>query len=274
MAKPAEFRLTGDWRRFARAIDPDRLGPAVEAHVKRATIANALYVIAEIRRRIKRRAYGRNSALTILIKRSSAPLVDDSDLFNSFTHHVINPTTVFVGVLRTSRDAAGQNLANLAELLHEGGAVQVTEAMRNMFSLLAAVGSGERSKGELTGRAAELAARLKGRIKQIKPLKDSTKVLNIPPRPFFRAVFKDPKVLKKVRKNWEKAVQDALNEQAASAPPGPGRPPPGTGSRPSAPSGGGGKSKAPKAPKPRANRSEAAKKGWKTRRQKASKTKG
>lgn len=270
MAKPAEFRLVGDWRKFARAIDPDRLGPALEANLKKATIVNAMYVIAEIRRRIKRRAYERNSALTVLIKRSSAPLVDDGDMFNAFTYQVINPTTVFVGILRTSRDSSGQNLANVAELLHEGGAVQVTEAMRNMFSLLASVASGERSKGELTGRAADLAARLKDRIKQIKPLKESTKALVIPPRPFFRAVFKDPKVLKKVRKTWEKAVQDTLKEQAVAAPPGPG-PASKAGSRSSAPAGG---SKAPKAPKPRANRSEAAKKGWKARREKAAKAKG
>jgi hypothetical protein len=263
MPRPAEFRLTGHWRKFARAIDPDRVGPALERNLQKATIVNAMYVISEIRRRIKRRAYERNSAFTVLLKRSSTPLVDDSDLFNAVTHQVVSPTAVFVGVFRTARDEDGKSLANLAELLHEGGVIQVTTAMRNMFALLAAVGSGEVSKSELTGRAAEIAARLKGRIKQMKPLKDSTRALVIPPRPFLRAVFKDPKVLKRVRKTWEKAVQDTLQGEAAAAPPG-AAPPHSRASR--AP---GGASRVPKAPKPRANRSEAAKRGWAKRRAKA-----
>lgn len=250
--------MTGDWAKMHAILDPARFKSDLNQNMMRATIEVGLWVSAEIRRRIRARRYTSNNPFTVLLKRSSTPLVDDGDLFGAITHKPVDETSVFVGIFRNITDDTGRNLANLAELLHEGGAVPVTEAMRNMFRVLAAVGRGELKRTQLRGRAAELAQELGQRLKQLKPLKDSTTIIRVPPRPFLKAVFTDPKVLARIKKTWERAYSTTFKEAAAAAKPGAA----------GAPVGG---AKAAKAKKGPANRSEAARKGWKTRRAKARK---
>lgn len=272
-ANRTEFKLTGDWRKLGALLNAPRFRDRLERNMLNATKQAGMVVVAEIRRRIRARRYAPNNPFTVLMKRSSGALVDDGDLFAAVTSVAVNPNTVFVGILRNTVSEDG-NLANLAELLHEGGNVTVTTAMRNLFLVLARVGAGQMKKSKLSGRAAEIAKQLGRRIKQIKPLKDSTRTLHIPPRRFLSTVFKDPKVLQKIRRIWEKAVAQTFKDEMAGAPPGPGKvskPASGGGS-----SGGGdetnaGGQKRSKPKKAPADRSAAARKGWVTRRAKAAK---
>jgi hypothetical protein len=263
-----ELKMTGEWKRMAAAMDSKRFEKNLEANINKATIFNGLMVAGEIRRRIKARKYAKNSELTVLIKRSSTPLIDDADLWGSVTSKNISAYAVFVGVLRTTLAPNGRPMVNLAEFLHSGGAFPVTEHMRNLFILLSEVGQGKRDKSTLTGRAAELAKALGKRIEQIKPLKPSTTHIVVPPRPFLTDVLNDARILKKCEANWRKAAQAAMKDQASGSP-GKGGSPGASAEasnpdKKSASSPGGGKpSKSP------ANRSEAAKRGWQTRRSKA-----
>lgn len=258
-----EFKLTGDWKKMSSALDPKRFQANLESNLGRATAFNGMMVASEIRKRIKSRKYAKNAPLTVLIKKSSTPLVDDGDLFGAVTSKTLDKYSVFVGILRSAVSSDGHSLTNLAELLHNGGTVQVTESMRGMFILLYEVGQGKREASTLEGRTAELAKALGSRIKQIRPLKPTTKYINIPPRPFLTSVLNDPVVLKRCKRNWEKAARAAFKDQTSGSSKGgkAGSTVPATAGRRQAKA---------KIKKPR-NRSEAARKGWATRRAKGKK---
>lgn len=252
-----EFKLTGAWKQMAAALDPKRLQENLDANISRATQFNGMMVAGEIRKRIKARKYAKNAPLTTLIKKSSTPLVDDADLFGAVTSQTLDKYTVFVGVLRSATTSEGKPMVNLAELLHNGGQLPVTEHMRNMFILLSEVGQGKRDVSTLEGRVAEIAKALGKRISQIKPLKASTRYIVIPPRPFLLSVLDDPIIHKRCERNWRKAVDAAFRDQASGSPAKGGAP--SSTARAAVP-------RKTKPPKPKANRSEAAKNGHRTRR--------
>lgn len=264
-----EFKFTGDWRKLKYVVDPKRFETALQQNMLRATQFNGMLVVAEIRRRIRAKRYAPNAPLTVLLKRSTKPLVDDGDLFSAVTSNVMSPTHVFVGILRQARASDGTSLVNIAQLLHEGGTIRVTEAMRGMFALLADYAAGRIKKEQLDGRALEIANELKGRIKQIRPFKATTTTLIIPPRRFLLEVFRDPAVLKKIKANWEKALKATLKAASSSAPPGP--PSPAENRKAAGRVKSSSRSGKVAPPKQARNRSAAARKGWNTRRSKASK---
>lgn len=270
MANRVELKLTGNWKQFGAAVDAKRFQANLDANIGKATVANGMLVAGEIRKRIKQRRYAANSPFTVLVKKSSTPLINDADLFGAVTSKRIDNYKVFVGILRSALSDDGKPLVNLAEFLHSGGSIPVTDSMRNMFVLLSEVGQGKRDVSTLEGRTAELAKALGSRIKRVKPLKASTKYIVIPPRPFILSVLRDPTVHKKCQNNWQKAVQASIKAQASGTQKG-GAPSAATqaavppkNAPPSASSGG----KGAKPPKRRANRSEAARRGWETRRKK------
>lgn len=253
-----EFKMVGDWRKMASALDSKRFEANLEANLGRATAFNGMMMAGEIRRRIKSRKYAKNSPLTILLKKSSTPLVDDGDLFGAVTSQSLDKYSVFIGILRSTMGDNGKPLVNLAELLHNGGVIPVTEHMRNMFILLSEVGQGKRDVSTLEGRVADMAKALGPRIKNIKALRASTTHIKIPARPFLTDVLKDPAMLKKCEMNWRKAVQATMRDQAQSTSKG--------GSSDAAAKVADQTRKGSKPAKSPANRSEAARRGWKTRR--------
>lgn len=210
MADKTSFRLTGKWKKLKLVVDASRFDKVLEGEVERATKANAITAAAAIRKRMTARVSPGNSAFTRLVKGSSKALIDDGDLFLSVTHVMIDERTALAGVLRTARDKRGEELANLAIILHEGATLGVTPAMRGLFMVLAKVGQGKMSSSELSGRAAEIAQRLGNRIRKIKPLKASTNTIVIPPRPFLRRTFANRALLKQFKETWERALEGAL----------------------------------------------------------------
>lgn len=266
-----QLKLDAGWQKMASAMDPKRFKANMDANMNKATQFNGLLILQAIRQRVKARKYAKNAALTILIKKSSVPLIDDADLWGAVTTKNINAYTLFVGVLRTTMGPDGKPLTSLVEFLHEGGSIQVTDKMRNMFILLSEVGQGKRDIATLEGRTAEIAKALGSRISQIKPLKAGTTAIVVPPRPFIGDVINDPSIKQKCTNNWIKAAKAAVHDQAqgSSSKPAPapesGATTPGKGSSPSS---GGGKTKSP------ADRSEAARRGWATRRSRAGTDKG
>src|SRR5258706_7478637 len=96
------LKITGDWKRMAAAVDSRRFKANLEANINKATTFNGMMVAGEIRRRIKARRYAKNSPLTVMLKKSSTPLIDDADLWGAVTSKNLDPYTVFIGILRTT----------------------------------------------------------------------------------------------------------------------------------------------------------------------------
>lgn len=200
------FRKDAGWTIFANAVDPRVFEAKLKHHMSRATALNGKVAVAAVRKVIRNGAFAANAPLTVHIKGSSKPLVDNgTGLFQAITDEVQDHQTVFIGVNRNS------DMYNIAMALHEGVTLRVTPAMRGMFFMLWQASTGAIPSSSLTGRAAELWERRPGGWK---PLKESTSVIVIPGRPFLEQAFQDPTLRNTLRNNWTQAVQATLRELA------------------------------------------------------------
>jgi hypothetical protein len=111
-----------------------------------------------------------NAPLTVALKGSETPLVDHGDLVGSLTYDVISWKKLRMGV--NSRTLSNGRL--LAEVLHEGATIRVTQRMRRAVMAKLREKLGDRRFGHLADGFG--------------PAKS---VWIIPPRPFLTKTFAD-----------------------------------------------------------------------------------
>ena len=176
------IKRTGEWFKLERILDM----VAWRKH-ERALMRHILGNLGklgerQIRQEIERGRFIRNAALTIALKGSNEPLKGKGTgaLFQGITSEVIGHRKVFVGVLR------GYAKYNVVLAIHEGFSIGVTDRMRNLFRVLWLKTKSPNST-KLTGRAADLWELYQG---PWYPLKDSTKAITLPRRPFIERAFK------------------------------------------------------------------------------------
>lgn len=210
MAKPTIIH-TGAWGKLRLMLDPKKFKAKLEKNVRKATMMNCALVEREIRKGIQSGSWSKNAQLTVMLKHSSKSLIGpgDAELFKAVTSELIDSFNAFVGVKRMS------GVFNVAAAIHEGATISVTKKMRGLFLVLAAASRGE--KVTLSDRAQELMAQL-GNSGEIRPLKASTSTIIIPPRPFIRQAFENPKVKAKIQANWHKAVDNTFKPPKVKAP--------------------------------------------------------
>jgi len=149
-------------------------------HVKKATELNVIAGADQVKKDIYGNKFLANSALAVAIKGSSRPLVDTGALVGSLIGRALAWNVGEIGVLRK-----GPHTQNIAVILHFGAKVPVTDKMRRYFHWLA-------SKNP-----------------KVKPLKKTTTVIVIPPRPFMESAL-TLGMQAEYKKNWEVAVMAAL----------------------------------------------------------------
>lgn len=161
--------------------------PAFEARLKRevaaATRINALLAEAAITDAIHSGAFAPNAALTVAMKGSSRPLVDQGLLVGSVSSKS-RWDEADIGVLRKRKRASGSD-ANIAAIVHYGAHVTVTDRMRRYFYWLSR------------------------KNPRVKPLRSTTTVIVIPPRRYMDAAVSDDSKAEYVR-NWAAAVARAM----------------------------------------------------------------
>lgn len=203
---PTRFKMDKGWKRYRKAIDSKEFNKTLDKHMRMALSRNGLLAVAAIRKTIKGGVAPPNAPLTTEIKKSEKPLVGlHNQLFQGITSVVVGTREVFVGVLKTDQNY------NVALTVHEGKAIKVTERMRTMFWYLWMVSMGRMGPDRLTGRAAELWKQKPGGWL---PLKPETQYIVIPARPFIKLAFDDEGLQKRIAENWQRAVNDALVENA------------------------------------------------------------
>lgn len=211
MAETISLRMPKkEWRAFEAAIDPKKYGPRLKKHIKRATARNALILQKGVRKEIRTGVPPTNAALTKALKGGDKPLVGTagSDLFNSITHEVTSWDRAIVGVIRRNEDGI-----DIAQVVHDGVTIGVSQKMRNLFYALAAASRlGDAS--HLEGRALELWVMGGGTKTEWHPLKPTTLAIVIPPRPYLRYATQEPSTKRAIKANWDKAVEDSLKESA------------------------------------------------------------
>lgn len=212
----ATLFLDKSWKQFKKAIDPKYAGPVLKKHVGRATSANGAAVRRRIRQHIKagaptREGHVGNAPLTALIKGGDKPIVGTkgADLFNSITYKAYNWRTVYVGAHRMGDGV------NIAEIVHNGRIIKVTQAMRGMFWLLWLAAKGRVNPGQLAGRAMYLWLQAGPRAKDFKPISKGKTHIVIPSRPFIKDVLEQDETRMILDTNWTNAMAATLKELAA-----------------------------------------------------------
>lgn len=194
-----------NFSRYRRALDKAALQPILEKHVASRTKLIGLHAEKLVRKLIKASGVPPpNAALTAFIKGSSKPLVDHGQVFQSVTSQQQAWNQIFVGILRKDKNY------NIAEALHDGKDIPVTDKMRTMFFYLWLASTGRYDPAKLTGRAAELW--LRRPALGWFPLKEDTRIIKIPARPFIKQVFEGPELRGLAEKHWANAVREALFE--------------------------------------------------------------
>lgn len=209
------FKLTGKWDELGTKLDPKRFDIKMKEELRRATELNSKITEREVRKKIGKSSqagWDPLSNLTMDIKRSKGMLFDKGELFKAITSKVVSYKSAFIGVLRTAKGKGGQQLANVALVLHEGASIKVTQKMRRMFWALWAARVGIIDPANLVGRAREIWERTRGKA-EIYKLSGQTTAIRIPSRPFIREVFENKDLLVKLKNNWEKAVDTALKRR-------------------------------------------------------------
>ena len=205
MARPG-FRRTGDWAKWEQALKPGVMERAIKRRMRKATRLNGALAQRAIRQTIRNGGFTPNAPLTIHIKSSSKPLVDQgTGIFQAITSQIIDDVTVFAGVLRT------EGAFNIAMALHEGAVLPVTPAMRGMFLSLWEASIGSMDPSDLTGRARELWERRPGGWA---PLQLSTTRIIIPGRPFIKSAFANARLKNLAKTNWQEALRQAMRDLA------------------------------------------------------------
>jgi hypothetical protein len=201
------YKITNMEKWLHAVAEPDRFMMLLGQNMRKASELNGKVAERYMRKVIQAGEYVQpNADLTILIKRSSKPLVDHAMLFKGITSRVVNDYTVFAGVARTD-----QQSYDIARVVHEGVVINVTPAMRGMFMALYKVSMGEMDPDKLEGRARELYSRM---TTGWMPLRPDTSVIVIPPRPWATFVFQIPEFRAKVTANWRAALAKTYRDCA------------------------------------------------------------
>lgn len=203
MPRATKLKLSKDWKQLEKALS--KSGPTVRKHIKRASMLIGKKGEALVRQEIAGGSYEPNRPLTVALKGGkNEPLKGDrpgAPLFKSITSNVVDDFTVFIGILQTDSGY------NIALTIHEGVSIKVTEKMRGLFYVLWL--KGQRPSIELVGRAKELWDKMPGGWK---PLKESTTVIVIPPRPFIKNVWNRGELQKLATRFWDGALAAAFKE--------------------------------------------------------------
>jgi len=197
-------KFTGEWKKLALITDPSKMSPILRKYVGRATSRNAYLAAAAIRKAIRAGGFTANAPLTVAVKRSSKPLVDNGELFKAVTVGIHGWRSAFAGLIRMSDDP--KDPANIGLVLHEGTTMEVTGEMRALFDFLFKVTVRGHSPSILTGRAKELYER--NPTAKWYPLKETTVAIVIPGRPFVKEAM-TPELKEQILQNWTQAVEDA-----------------------------------------------------------------
>jgi len=151
--------------------------------------------VADARDRIlDEKPFEENSPLTVALKGSDTPLLNDGDLAGSLTYIVDDWKGVRLGV-RSRKLRSGRYLA---EVLHNGATLKVTPAMRRaVFAKL-------RERAKRDKRARSFARSIRGM-----PAKG---VWIIPPRPFLSTTFESKAFQDKVRAEYQRFIDRAVEQ--------------------------------------------------------------
>jgi len=203
-----DLKLIGAWDAYRKAIDPAEFAQRLQLYVGKAHERIGRQFQARAQRAIREKVYAPNSPITVILKRGqSTPLVGrpGGDLFQALSFSIPDPFRVRLGVIR---QRAGDELVNVARILHEGATIDVAAHPNVRVAVWAkvreAMGRRAGTKKAASSRASALSSLALGSSGGPKNL------WVIPPRPFILEPVADPKFGAFARAEWTDAARLAI----------------------------------------------------------------
>lgn len=204
-------RLDKGWKDYVRAVDHKEFRRRFNAKRKFAIKKAARKIVMET---IDLNGYAPNAPLTIMLKGRDAPLQDTGKkLLKSIDYKMLGNREMFVGIKK------GRKIYPAAVAIHEGADIQVSDKMRNMFSMLWMAAQGKIKTKSLKGRARQLwrISKRQGKQKEWRPLSEGTSEINIPGRPFFDDAFSSKEAQKIALLEFERVVDRIFRRMTQGA---------------------------------------------------------
>ena len=227
-------QLVGVWNSFTKAVDPETFKRRLDQQLRVAHARMGRQFVRNARQAIRAGNYAPNSALTVILKGSSKPLVDTGDLAQAITYEVLDDAKmrgVRVGLIRAK---GGAQVINIGAILHEGATIDIGKhpAVRRAVWAKVRDGLGAarfRSLNAAQRRSVTRAALQLGAlgVRRSRPMTDRQRraffgrlpkegrssgksIWRIPARPFLTDPLNESAFITFVRETWSDAVRTAL----------------------------------------------------------------
>ena len=198
----ADFiKFSGDVKAFARFTNSNLWKGNVEREIKKATMRNAMFLVAEIKKNIRARKFSSNSPLTLALKKSNLPLLNEKNLFDAIDFKLQSSFEAEVGLIAEKTSTGGVTgksipMSQLIQLMESGFTITVTPDMRAAIAIeLRKLGVKDNIDGFASG--------------------EGKKTWVVPPRPFLSVVFDNPAINVTLGENWRQAIVGLFKKQGA-----------------------------------------------------------
>ena len=198
--KFASLKMSGDIKAFEKFIKVRTFPADMDRAIRRGTIRNSLFLIKMIKDGIRNREFDSNSELTLAMKNSDLPLLNQRNLWKAIDYKLLNSFTSEIGIIADKGSTGSQfghaksqiNLKLLVELMEEGYTITVTEKMKKAIAI---------ALSETESKSTTASSRTKG-------MKTGSSYV-VPPRKVFTTVWDEGGNVDKVlQQNWRKALED------------------------------------------------------------------
>lgn len=204
------FKMTGDVQRFRRFFNMQNWTGNLDKNLRRATLRNALFLQKKVKKLIREEEYKANSELTLSLKGSNKPLIDQRNLWNAIDTVLYDSFSGEVGILRNAGSTGSKfglaksqiNIKHLVEMMESGYVIKVTDKMRQAIAMT--LQNDKTSKGKLRARSRKALERIAGARGKGK----NTFVVTA--RPLLSKVFNDPATKRVLIHNWRVGLEGAF----------------------------------------------------------------
>ena len=201
------IRITGDVQAFSKFLTAGSTLKIIESEIKKATIKAALFLIKQVKNKIRnQKGLRKNAPLTLALNRGELTLLKEKNLFDALGFNLKDAFEAEVGILKGKKSTGGASgkstdLQAIVFRLHKGFEIDVTPEVR------AAIIFGLRqSRSDSSKEALEKFDSNTGKGKSkfvVKPIK------------FLSAVFKNEANRQVVVRIYKKALETAFKKAGA-----------------------------------------------------------
>lgn len=207
MAKHADLTFTGDINDFKKFINPNTTQNDINRAIRKATIRNSLFLIKKVKDNIRNREFDSNSELTLAMKNSDLPLLNQRNLWKAIDFKLKSSFESEVGLV-SEKDSTGSqfgkskkqiNLKKLVELMEDGYTITVTKKMK--LAIAIALNKDKPRKGSSKKGTSKLK---------------TGSTYTVPSRKVFTKVFEeDPSIDKVLQGNWRMELENMWKRRGA-----------------------------------------------------------